>query len=111
MSIDFKGLQRLLKQTPYKVFRDIAPKNTPYPYVVYSFVSEDVKIASGSIYKRLPLYQVSLFTTGTEKDLEPIIEKLNSEKVLFSTINSMLGDLNDDQVTHFYFTVRCVEDA
>jgi flagellar biosynthesis/type III secretory pathway M-ring protein FliF/YscJ len=111
MSNSFEELRSALKATNYPLFRDKAPKGTKYPYLVYSFVSQGKKIASGSIYRKLPLYQVSLFSTGTEKDLEQVENALNGSNIPYKDFASMQGDENDDTITHFYTYVRCVENG
>lgn len=111
MSTDLGKLRSLLKDTGYAVFRDKAPVNTSYPYIVYSFVSEDIKHASSRPFKYLPLYQVSLFTTGTERDFKSILNMLNSNGVPTSGVMAILGDENDDTVTNFFVNVRMVENV
>lgn len=111
MSIKLDLLTALLKSTKLPVYRDLAPEKQSLPYIVYTYVSEDHKRASSIVYKRLPLYQVSLFTKGTEASFLPITKALNNSKVPFSTMSSMQGDENDSTINHFYITVRCVEDV
>lgn len=111
MSINLEKLRELLKATKYPVFRDKAPKNQEYPYIVYSFISEDAKMASGRVFKYMPLYQVSLFTTGTEKDFRPIMKVLDANQVTTSGVMSIVGDENDDTVTNFFIQVRTIEDG
>lgn len=109
MSNSFEELRSALKSTSYPLFRDKAPKDTKYPYLVYSFVSQGKKIASGSVYRKLPLYQVSLFSAGTEKDLSLLEKVLNDSNIPYRDFASIQGDENDDTITHFYTYVRCVE--
>ena len=111
MSINLEKLRELLKATKYPVFRDKAPNNQEYPYIVYSFISEITKMASGRVFKYMPLYQVSLFTTGTEKDFRPIMKVLDANQVTTSGVMSIVGDENDDTVTNFFIQVRTVEDG
>lgn len=111
MSINFAELRTVLNSTDYPVFRDKSPKNTPFPYIVYSFVSESRKVVSGRTYKRLPYYQISLFTTGTENDLAPIQKSFDESGVKYSPFNAIQGSENDDTVTNFYTYVRVVEDG
>ncbi|MCU7356810.1 hypothetical protein [Enterococcus dispar] len=111
MSTNLEKLRELLKATKYPVFRDKAPKKQEYPYIIYSFISEDTKVASGRIFKYMPLYQISLFTTGTEKDFRPIMKILDKNHVTTSGVMSLNGDENDDTVTNFFIQVRTVEDA
>ncbi|EOI57421.1 hypothetical protein [Enterococcus gilvus] len=111
MSINLEKLRELLKATKYPVFRDKAPKYQEYPYIVYSFISEDMKMASGRVFKYMPLYQVSLFTTGTEKEFRPIMKVLDVKQVTTSGVMSIVGDENDDTVTNFFIQVRTIEDG
>lgn len=111
MSISFQDLRQALKSTKYQVFRDKAKKNTPYPYIVYSFISEEQKRASGRIYKSLPLYQVSLFTADTEMDIEPLKKSLDEAGFSFAPFMSIQGDENDDTITNFFTQVRCINDG
>lgn len=109
MSINLIGLKEVLDSTKIPYWRDKAPKNTEYPYIIYSFVSEDTKVASGKIFHTLPLYQVSLFTIGTEKDFRPILYAFSKAGVPTSSVMSVAGDENDDTVTNFFIKVRLVE--
>lgn len=111
MSINFQQLRTLLKSTNLKVYRDKGPTTSVYPFIVYSYISEDFKRASGSIYKRRLLYQVSLYTKGTEEEFNVITKKFNENKVPFSSIISIQGDENDDTVTNFFTNVRCIENG
>ena len=40
MLTDFETFKKALLDSGYKVFRDQAPKNTPYPYLIYSYIGE-----------------------------------------------------------------------
>lgn len=111
MSINLQGLKELLKSTGYPVFRDKAVSNTKYPYIVYSFVSEDIKMAGSRVHKTLPLYQVSLFTTGTEEEFRSIIHAFDSARVPTTGVMAIVGDENDDTVTNYFVQVRVVEGA
>ena len=109
MSINIEQLRRLLKAVNTRTFRGKAPPGAPYPYIVYSNISIGKKKASGKLFKLLPLYQVSLFTSGTENDVIPL-EKALSE-VPHPDFFGVQGDENDDTVTNFYTQVRVVEDS
>lgn len=111
MSIKLNELTTLLKSTTLPVYRDLAPVNKPLPYIVYTYISEDHKRASSNIHKRLPLYQVSLFTKAPEVAFLPITRVLNDNKVPFSPMIGMQGDENDSTINHFYISVRCVENV
>lgn len=111
MSINFQQLRTLLKSTGLPVHKNKALTNSTYPFIVYSFISEDFKRASGSIYKRRLLYQVSLYTKGEETDFNVVTKVFNDNKVPFNSIMSIQGDENDDTVTNFFTNVRCIEDV
>ncbi|HFJ5144221.1 TPA: hypothetical protein ACGUXD_001061 [Enterococcus faecium] len=111
MSISFDELKTALKSTKLPVFRDKARLGTMYPYIVYSNVSNSKKMASGKVYKKLPYYQVSLFTAGTEQDLRVLEHALENAGILYTDFVGIQGDENDDTITNFYTYVRCVEDA
>ena len=109
MWISLSELLTVVKSLGLPVYRNKAPKNTQYPYYVYSYVGQVDKMASGRLYKTLPLYQISLFTTGTESDLLPIRKKFDEYRISFRGFQSIQGDENDETVTNFYTYVRCVE--
>lgn len=111
MSINFEQLRILLKSTLYPVYRDKAPKNTKFPYIVYSLISKSKKVASHTVYRHTAKYQVSLFTTGTEKDLEPIEKVLERDYVPYTDFVSIQGDENDDTVTNFFTQVVVIENG
>ncbi|MBK4859671.1 hypothetical protein CU000_2110 [Enterococcus faecium] len=68
-------------------------------------------MASGKVYKKLPYYQVSFFTLGTEQDLVVIEQVLQNAGIPYSDFTGIQGDENDDTVTNYYTYVRCVENA
>lgn len=111
MWISLNELIDIIKSLGLPVYRNKAPKNTDYPYYVYSFVDQKEKRASGRIFKSLPFYQISLFTEGTERDIEPLINKLNEYRIPFKDFRPIQGDENDETITNFYTYVRCVEDG
>lgn len=108
MSISFEELIKLLKSVNPQTFRGKAPPGVPYPYIIYSNISMGKKIASSKTAKLMPLYQVSLFTTGTEKDLKSLEVALKG--VPHTDFDGLQGDENDDTVTNFYTQIRVVED-
>ncbi|MGH2217912.1 hypothetical protein ACQ1ZR_20055, partial [Enterococcus faecalis] len=69
MSISFEKLRITLKSVGVPVTRDKAEKGTDYPYIVYSNVSQGKKMPSSKVHRRMPYYQISFYTTGTEKTL------------------------------------------
>ncbi|MDT2850176.1 hypothetical protein P7H60_13560 [Vagococcus carniphilus] len=111
MSITRKELSKLLKETGYPVFRDQSPDEKDYPYIVYSFVGENDKRASGKVLNHMPLYQVSLFTKGIEEDFRPIKNLLSKNTVGFSSMRSIPANENDNLITNFFIYVRCIEDV
>lgn len=110
MSINKTDLIKLLKTTPYPVFRDKAHKDQKLPYIVYSYESGDNKRASGRIYRRIQNIQVSLFTKGTEDDFLIISALLDANNVAFGSVFSIQGDENDDTISNVYMTVRCIDE-
>ena len=108
MSINLEQLRELLKSVNKKTYRGNAPPGASYPYIVYSNISMGKKVASGKTIKLMPLYQVSLFTTGTEIDLLPLESALSN--VPHTDFMSIQGDENDDTVTNFFTQIRLIED-
>lgn len=108
MSINLNELKTILKSINPRVYRDQAPNNTDYPYIVYSNISIGKKKASGKLFKLMPLYQVSLFTLGTENDVVSLEKALS--KIPHTDFSSIQGDENDEKVTHFYTQIRVVEE-
>ncbi|MFQ6984100.1 MAG: hypothetical protein ACLRSM_09865 [Enterococcus faecium] len=111
MSISFDVLKTALKSTKLPVFRDKAAKATDFPYIVYSNVSKSKKMASSKVHRRLLYYQVSLYTTETEKDLSILELALEKAGIPYADFVGIQGDENDDTVTNYYTYVRCVENA
>lgn len=108
MSISFYELVKLLKSVNSQTYRGKAPPGVSYPYIVYSNISVGKKVASSKTRKLMPLYQISLFTTGTEKDL--MLLEIALKGIPHTDFNSIQGDENDDTVTNFYTQIRVVED-
>ncbi|WP_342080491.1 hypothetical protein [Enterococcus faecalis] len=111
MLTDFEKLRAALKTVGVPVTRDKAEKGTDYPYIVYSNVSKGKKMASSKVHRRLPYYQISFFTTGTEKDLTDLENALENAGIPYADFVGIQGDENDDTVTNFYTYVRCIEDG
>lgn len=110
MSISFEKLRITLKSVGVPVTRDKAEKGTDYPYIVYSNVSQGKKMASSKVHRRMPYYQISFYTTGTEKDLIALENALEEAGIPYTDFVGIQGDENDDTVTNFYTYVRCIED-
>ncbi|MFT8459961.1 MAG: hypothetical protein ABF695_12315 [Liquorilactobacillus ghanensis] len=100
MLIDFDEMRTRLKSLGLPVYRDLAPKDTPLPYYVYSYVNEKVIRASNLAQKYIQEYEISLFTSGTEKELNPF--KSAFKDVSYETIASQAEDENDKIINHFY---------
>ena len=111
MSISFEKLRITLKSVGVPVTRDKAEKGTDYPYIVYSNVSQGKKMASSKVHRRMPYYQISFYSTGTEKDLIALENALEEAGIPYTDFVGIQGDENDDTVTNFYTYVRCIEDG
>ncbi|HGF7382623.1 hypothetical protein HWD75_06945 [Enterococcus hirae] len=111
MSNNFNELIKALKSTKLPVFRDKATLGTVYPYIVYSNVSKSKKMASSKVHRRLSYYQVSLYTTGTEKDLSILELAFEKAGIPYADFVGIQGDENDDTVTNYYTYVRCMENG
>ncbi|EHS8400504.1 hypothetical protein KWN51_002745, partial [Enterococcus faecalis] len=59
----------------------------------------------------MPYYQISFYTTGTEKDLIALENALEEAGIPYTDFVGIQGDENDDTVTNFYTYVRCIEDG
>ncbi|PFJ96414.1 hypothetical protein CN957_09105 [Bacillus cereus] len=108
MQINFQQLRNLMKQSGIPVYRDNAPTKTDYPYIVYEFVNETHKRASSKVLKSMPLYQIAVITNGTEKDYEPLTAIFNENGVEYASFSGIPYDENDDTVTQFITSVRCI---
>lgn len=109
MQINFQQLRAVLKSSNLKVYRDAAPIDEPYPYIVYQFVNEQYKRASDNVLKDMPLYQIAVVTDGTEADIEPLKAVLKTNRVLFEPFIFGPYDIeNDSMVTQYITYVRCV---
>lgn len=100
MLIKLDEFRARLKSLGLPVYRDKADVDTSYPYYVYSFVSGKRETASGNTYVRVNEFQISLFTTGTEKELTPF--EAEFANVPHTAFASIVGDENDDTVTNFH---------
>ncbi|MBC6300305.1 hypothetical protein [Listeria booriae] len=102
MWIDFDIFRELLKQTGLKVYRDKAPKNTAYPYIVYTHAFEKDKRASNKRLGNIKTFQVSIFTTETEKEVNKLTNILDAYQVPYTSFDSIAGDENDDTITNYF---------
>lgn len=108
MLISFSEMRTRLKALGLPLYRDLAPKDTPFPYYVYQYVNEKVIRASNLAQKYIQEYQVSLFTSGTEKELRPF--KSAFKDVSYEPISSQAEDENDMIINHFYTYMEVSED-
>lgn len=109
MLVSFEELKKVLQSTGLEVTRDRAINEADYPYIVYSHVNQGKKKASSKIHRKLPYYQVSLFTSGTEQDLEILEEALNRAGIPYADFASIKENENNDIITNYYTYIRCVE--
>ncbi|MFT9269701.1 MAG: hypothetical protein ABF539_09295 [Liquorilactobacillus nagelii] len=107
MLISFNEMRTRLKSLDLPVYRDLAPKDTPLPYFVYSYVNEKVIRSSNLAQKYIQEYQISLFTNGTEKELKPF--KLAFKDVSYEPIVMQVEDENDTIINHFYTYIEVQE--
>ncbi|GEK06151.1 hypothetical protein LHA01_13900 [Schleiferilactobacillus harbinensis] len=97
-----KSLVQLLKDSGYQVFQDVARPSTPYPYLVYSFVSDKAMRRSNTVLEHHHLYQLSLFTAHDADDLVALTNVLDDHGVLYEPWASQSANENDDVITNFY---------
>lgn len=109
MQINFEQLREIMKESGLPVYRDGAPTNAKYPYIVYEYVNEMHKRTSNKVIKSMPLYQIAIITNGTEKDYEPLKEVFNAYEIEYGMFFGIPYDENDSTVTQFITNVRCVE--
>ncbi|MDK8641330.1 hypothetical protein [Niallia taxi] len=108
MQISFQQLRTIMKASGIPVYRDDAPTEATYPYIVYEFVNETHRKASDRVLKSMPLYQIAIITDGTESDYEPLKRVFNDNSVEYSMFTGIPYDENDDTITQFITNVRCV---
>lgn len=111
MSINLSDLVSLIKSLKLPVYQDQAPKNTKLPYIVYSYIGTENVWSGSRVYRKLPLYQISLFTTGTEKELTSLENLLSTNQISFSDFSSIQFQENDKTVNNFYTQIRVVSDG
>lgn len=109
MQISFQQLREIMKESGIPVYRDDAPTNAQYPYIVYEFVNETHKRTSNKVVKSMPLYQISVITDGIETDIEQLKEVFNKYNVPYEMFEAIPYDENDDTVIQFITYVRCVQ--
>lgn len=91
------------------VYRDGAPNNAQYPYIVYEFVNETHKRSSNKVVANMPLYQIAVITDGIESDIEPLKEVFNQYNVPYEMFEGYPYDENDDTIMQYITYVRCVQ--
>lgn len=111
MSINLKELVALVKTLDIPVYRDEAPKNKALPYIVYTYIGTGNTWSGSRVYRKLPLYQFSLFTNGTEKEITKIENLLSTSQVPFDDFSSIQFKENDKTVNNFYTQIRVVENG
>jgi len=109
MRISFQKLRSIMKESGLPVYRDNAPTNAEYPYIVYEFVNETHKRTSNNVLKSMPLYQIAVITDGIEADIEQLKAVFNKNKVPYEMFEGYPYDQNDDTITQFITYVRCVQ--
>ncbi|EAG8700720.1 hypothetical protein CHT76_08400 [Listeria monocytogenes] len=102
MWTDFNTFRTALKNTGLTVYRDLASKDAEYPYIVYTHAFEKDRRVSNKLIQNVKTFQVSFFTTGTEKDIDVLTKVLNEKNILYKPFGSLQGDENDTLVTNFF---------
>lgn len=110
MPINLEKLRAILKSTGINVYRDDAPSNANYPYIIYEFVNEQHKRASRKVFADMPLYQVAYITSGIESELSELKRVMNENCVEYASFTSAPYDENDLEITQFITYVRCVNE-
>lgn len=110
MQISFQDLRNILKSTGIEVYRDEAPANQSYPYIIYEFVNEQHRRTSNKVIADMPLYQIAYITKGIETELKTLKDALNAHQVPYEPFRSMPYDENDDTITQFITYVRCINE-
>lgn len=112
MPISFMELRALLKtlEPGLKTYRDAAPSNAKYPYIVYEFVNESNRRASNKVLVDMPLYQIAYVTTGFESELSVLKKLFQQNMVPYEGFTSMASKENDKTVTQFVTYVRCINE-
>lgn len=112
MTISFQSLRSILKtlEPGVQVYRDEAPTDSEYPYIIYEFVNEQHRRFSNKVLADMPLYQVAFITEGIEADLKPLKEVLNKNNVSYAAFTPAPYDENDSKVTQFITYVRCINE-
>lgn len=110
MIINFQQLRAILKGTGIKVYRDNAPSNQTYPYILYEFVNEQYARASNRVVASMPLYQISIVSDDVESVIQSVRSALDKNGVIYSEFTTLPFDMNDLKVTQYVSYVRCVHD-
>ncbi|MBF8418946.1 hypothetical protein AABM27_03460 [Heyndrickxia faecalis] len=109
MPINLDQLRAIMKESGLPVYRDEAPTNAQYPYIVYEFVNAIKKWASNKVILSMPLYQISVVTDGTEKEYKPLKAVFDKYGVNYDQFQAEPYDENDSTITQFITTVRVVD--
>lgn len=110
MPINFEKLRELMKASKMNVYRDEAPTEAKYPYIIYEFVNERHRRSSNKVFADMPLYQIAVVTDGIESDIGPLKDVLNSNGVSYEAFAASPYDENDATITQFITYVRCINE-
>lgn len=107
MSISLEELKQLFKQAGIKYWRDNAPSNQYYPYLIYEYVGDVQKLAGNYVVREFQEYQLAYITRGIESELDVLKKVLQENGVLYSNFKGGSYDENDETITQFVTYVRC----
>lgn len=110
MTINFNDLKDVIKQSQMPFFRDFAPSQQTYPYIVYEFVNEQYKRISNKVHARMPLYQIAVVSDDVESIILPLQKAFDDAGVIYSEFITLPYDENDSRITQYITNVRCIND-
>lgn len=111
MQINLQQLRDIMKQSGLPVYRDDAPTNAIYPYIVYEYVNETHRRSSNKVLRSMPMYQIAVITDGTEQDYEALKRSFNHYGIEYSMFFGIPYDENDSKVMQYITNVRCAADG
>lgn len=111
MQINLQQLRDFMKQSGLPVYRDDAPTNAHYPYIVYEYVNETHRRSSNKVLRSMPMYQIAVITNGTEQDYEPLKQVFNQHGIEYGMFFGIPYDENDSKVMQYITNVRCAADG
>lgn len=91
-------------------FRNDAPKNQKYPYLIYEYIGDINVNASNKIIRELQEYQLSYITVGIESELDELKKIFKKNNIFFSSFKGLAYDENDLKVKQFVSYVRCLNE-